>query len=160
MRTSMMSVAVAFVLCAGVAQAGQKKSKSLPRSIYVPVSFKVCEHITDAVLYESNADGDEVRLVAELPVKRIFQFTYYPALKRIAPEIVIVKVAGDLPEKRVSTYITITDETVHLSQEKKIELDEKVRKRLRFKRDIHHKLTTITVQCEDHDLPKEVATSG
>jgi hypothetical protein len=46
-------------------------------AIYLPVHIALCEHLSDAVLYQ-----DE-QAVSFLPAKRIFQFTYYPGLSRI-----------------------------------------------------------------------------
>lgn len=60
----------------------------LNRSIYLPVEFQVCEHLGDAVFYQDDA------LVAKMPAKRIFQFTYYPELDQILPQVVPVRIEG------------------------------------------------------------------
>ena len=51
---------------ATTALAEDDKSKFLTRSIYVPVEFKLCEHLENAVLYQGEL------AVSLMPAKRIF----------------------------------------------------------------------------------------
>lgn len=60
----------------------------LNRSIYLPVEFRLCEHLGDAVFYQDDA------LVSTMPARRIFQFTYYPELDELLPGSVPVRIEG------------------------------------------------------------------
>lgn len=153
MRT--ITMALAFLTCAALTSAGQDdKSKYLDRSVYVPVTFRTCEHIEHPMLYASNAEGEQLDALAVLPGERKFMFTYYPTLERIEPAMVIVMIVGDVSGKEIHHYITITSDTIHLSQERRIELKD-ISTRFRYRQDIRHKNTTVTVQCEGHETPKE-----
>ena len=129
--------------------------------MYVPVTFRTCEHITNSILYASNAEGEKLDALAVLPGERKFMFTYYPTLERIEPAMAIVMIVGDVSGEEIHHYITITSDTIYLSKEKRIELKD-ISSRLRFRQDIRHKNTTVTVKCKGHETPKEaiVATGN
>ncbi len=65
-----------------------EQGKFLNRSLYVPVTFRVCEHLSEANLYI------EDQRVGALPIERIFLFTYYPDLKRLLPKVTNLRVEG------------------------------------------------------------------
>ena len=153
---------IAFLACASITSAGEDdKSKYLDRSVYVPVTFRTCEHIKNPILYASNAEGEQLDALAVLPGERKFMFTYYPTLERIEPAMTIVMIVGDVSGEEIRQYITITSDTIHLSKEKRIELKD-ISSRLRYRQDIRHKNSTVTVLCKGHGTPKEaiVATGN
>ena len=61
------------VMVSSLAGAEQKR-QLLNRSIYMPVEFRLCEHLDSAIFYENDLP------TSTMPAKRIFQFTYYPDL--------------------------------------------------------------------------------
>ncbi|HXV63667.1 MAG TPA: hypothetical protein VEK15_23405 [Vicinamibacteria bacterium] len=133
-----------FVLLTFAVEAEEKKTAVLPRSIYLPIEFDLCEHLHDAVLYE----GTEA--VSSLPVKRIFQFTYYPTLERIEPirtdiEIVGIKDDGE----RFMGKLAVTPWGVFTAKEK-VELDMgELESKLRHKIDVRYDTMTLRFRCED-----------
>jgi hypothetical protein len=83
--------------------------KLLNRSLYVPVTFRLCEHLEDGVVYQDDAP------VGLAPVERIFQFTYYPDLERLLPEIVQIRVEGRYARdgEPFVARLAVTPEGVH-----------------------------------------------
>ncbi len=133
-----------FALVATTALAEDDKSKFLNRSIYVPVEFKLCDHLTDAVLFE----GDQA--VGLMPAKRIFQFTYYPHLERIEPEKSEVRVEGMRTNGETFTgRLAVTPWGIFTANER-IELDlTKQLMRMKYKLDVRYKTRTLTMRCGD-----------
>ncbi|MGH9320978.1 MAG: hypothetical protein ACRD21_20370, partial [Vicinamibacteria bacterium] len=81
----------AWAVAAGLFFLGGEASsepKPLNRSIYMPVEFVLCVHLEKAVFYQDDQP------VSTMPAKRVFQFTYYPDLARMLPEVVQVRVEG------------------------------------------------------------------
>ena len=70
----------------------RQNGKILARSINMPVEFRLCEHLHDAILYENDVP------TSAMPAERTFQFTYYPDLGLLLPEQVRVEVAGKYKE--------------------------------------------------------------
>ncbi len=70
----------------------RQNGKILARSINMPVEFRLCEHLHDAILYENDVP------TSAMPAERTFQFTYYPDLGLVLPEQVRVEVAGRYKE--------------------------------------------------------------
>ena len=124
---------VGVLLLAASGEAG------LARSLYVPVEVRLCEHLDDAVLYR----GDEP--LRRLPGKQLFQFTFFPALSRIEPELERVYVKG----QGFSTELIITPAAVYVG-DKKIDLDvERQLARLRHHADSRHETVKLTLRCGD-----------
>jgi hypothetical protein len=107
------------------------------RSLYVPVQIEVCEHLKGAVLYR-----DEEALRA-LPGKQVLQFTYFPQLQRIEPELERLRVEG----KGFRTELIVTPFSVYVA-DKKIELDAEGQiARLRRHQDARHETVTLSMIC-------------
>lgn len=132
-----------FALVAIQALAEEDKSKFLTRSIYVPVEFKLCEHLEDAVLYQDD------QAVSVMPAKRIFQFTYYPSLERIAPTKSDVRIEGTRTDGEAFTgRLAVTPWGIFTATES-IELDlEKQLTRMKYKLDVRYKTRTLTMRCD------------
>lgn len=110
---------------------------ALSRSLYVPVELRVCEHLRGAVLYR---DDEPLR---SLPGKQVFQFTFFPALNRIEPELERVRVEGP----GFSTELIITPASLYVGN-KKIDLDvEGQLERLRHHVDSRHETVKLTLRC-------------
>ena len=60
----------------------------LNRSIYVPIKFSLCEHLSRGILFVNEQP------VGQLPIQQIFQFTYYAELERMAPEVILIRIEG------------------------------------------------------------------
>ena len=130
-----------MIAAASVLGAGEER---LTRSIYVPIEFELCDHLTDGILYQ-----DEQPLNA-LPGKRIFQFTYYPKLKRMEPMRTDVRVEGMRHDgEQFIARIAVTPWGIYTANTK-IELDfEKQLERLRYKVDARHKTRKLNLACSD-----------
>ena len=133
-----------FALVATTALAEDDKNKFLTRSIYVPVEFKLCEHLEHAVLYQ----GDQA--VSLMPAKRIFQFTYYPHLERIEPDSAEVRVEGFRTNGETFTgRLAVTPWGIFTAHER-IELDlTKQLMRMKYRLDVRYKTRTLTMRCGD-----------
>lgn len=81
-------LALALLVAASATAAPHSKEKLLTRSLYVPLTFRLCEHLDGGVVYQDDVP------VGRTPTERIFQFTYYPALDRLLPEVVQIRVEG------------------------------------------------------------------
>jgi hypothetical protein len=114
----------------------------LNRSIYVPVHFRLCEHMVKGVLYI----GDQA--VAHLPTERIFQFTYYPSLKRVAPETIPIRIeALDIEGNPVVARMAIGPDGITTAYEH-VEFDlSKQLKKLSYKIDVHYQHVRLLVRC-------------
>lgn len=133
-----------FALVATTALAEDDRSKLLTRSIYVPVEFKLCEHLEYAVLYQ----GDQA--VSLLPAKRIFQFTYYPHLERIEPARADVRVEGmRINGEEFTGRLAVTPWGIFTAHHR-IELDlTKQLARMKYKLDVRYKTRALTMLCSD-----------
>jgi hypothetical protein len=144
-RLSMVLVvlALSFAFTSSPAWAREKQVRPT-RSMYVPVEFKLCEHLHDAVLFE----GDQA--LSLLPAKRIFQFTYYPELERIVPVRSDVRVEGtrDNGEKFVGK-LAVTPWGIFTAKDR-IELDMKKQlARMRYKLDVRYEPVVMRLRCSD-----------
>ena len=116
--------------------------EALNRSFYVPVELSLCEHLKDAVLYRGDTP------IARLPGTHVFQFTFYPALKRLEPELERVRVEGTHEGEPFRTEIVVTPSSVYIGS-KKIDLEtDKLLARLRRTVDARHETVTLTLRCE------------
>jgi len=121
----------------GVLLLAASDGDALSRSLYVPVELRVCEHLRGAVLYR---DDEPLR---SLPGKQVFQFTFFPALNRIEPELEQVRVEGE----GFRTELVITPASVYIGN-KKIDLDlERQLDRLRHHVDSRHETVKLTLRC-------------
>jgi hypothetical protein len=114
----------------------------LTRSLYVPIHFRVCKHLLDAVLY------DREQLVGALPIERTFQFTYYPKLERWLPERIDVKIKGVRAEDEEPFlgWFAVTFEGIYTALTE-VKLDvEWAKKKLTYKRDARYKTTRLFVR--------------
>ena len=116
--------------------------EALNRSLYVPVELSLCEHLNDAVLYRGDAP------IARLPGTHVFQFTFYPALKRLEPQLDRVRVEGTHEGEPFRMQIIVTPSSVYVGN-KKIDLDtEKMMNHLRRTIDVRHEKVKLTLRCE------------
>lgn len=76
-----------------IGDASASEPEYLNRSIYMPIEFRLCEHLTNAVFYQDDVP------VSTMPAGRVFQFTYYPKLERLLPELVRVRVEGEYEDE-------------------------------------------------------------
>jgi hypothetical protein len=145
-RTSLRSLIVSslVVFATTTSLAEDDKSTFLTRSIYLPVEFELCEHLEDAVLYQ------EEQAVSAMPVKRIFQFTYYPKLGRVEPVKAEIRVEGKRSNgERFTGRLAITPWAIVTANEH-IELDfQKQLARMRHKLDVRYKPRTVVLRCSD-----------
>jgi hypothetical protein len=142
-RVRIALVALAPALFSVAPSTAASERKALNRSIYVPVEFVLCEHLSDAVFYQ-----DDV-LTSAMPAKRIFQFTYYPDLKRILPEAVQVRVEGSYLEGGESflARLAVTADGVHTARRvKDFGTEESVRRQL-HKVDVRLEPRTLKLEC-------------
>ena len=135
------SLAVLVILACSLSRGGV--GEPLNRSIYVPVSFGVCEHLSDAILYV------EDQRVGYLPSRRIFQFTYYPSLKRMAPEATQIRVEGYRDDgSAFLARLAVTAGGIY-SANRQIELHiKKQLEKLRYKIDVRYKQFDLLLQCD------------
>jgi hypothetical protein len=143
-RLRSLIVSSLVVLAATTSLAEDDKSKFLTRSIYVPVEFELCEHLKDAVLYQ------EDQAVSLVPVKRIFQFTFYPKLGRIEPLKADIRVEGKRTNgEKFIGRLAITPWAIVTANEQ-IELDlQQQLDRMRHKLDVRYKPRTLVLRCSD-----------
>jgi hypothetical protein len=114
---------------------------ALNRSLYVPVRFAPCEHLEHAVLYR----GDQP--IQELPGTHVFQFTYYPNLERLEPELERVRIEGEHDDEPFRSEVIVTPTAVYVGS-KKIDLDfeERVARR-RNRVDLRHETVELSLKC-------------
>lgn len=138
--------------------AEEDKSKFLTRSIYVPINFRLCEHLDDAILYQ----GEQA--VSLMPAKRIFQFTYYPHLERIEPTKTDLRVEGVRSDGEAFTGRLAVTPWGIFTADREIELDlEKQLTRMKYKIDVRYRQRTLTMRCNDtcsREKPEAVAADA
>lgn len=121
----------------GVLLLAASDGDALSRSLYVPVELRVCEHLRSAVLYR----GDEP--LRSLPGKQVFQFTFFPALNRIEPELERVRVVGE----DFSTELIVTPASIYVGNKKiDLEVDGQM-DRLRRQIDSRHETVKLMLRC-------------
>jgi hypothetical protein len=122
------------------------KGRSLNRSIYVPIEFALCEHVERAVFYQ-----DELA-VSTMPVRRIFQFTYYPDLEQLLPEVIDIRIEGRYveDEEPFAARLAATADGIYTARgSRSLGTEEQMRKQ-------HHKLDVrvaprkLRLQCPRH----------
>ena len=121
-----------------------EQGKWLNRSLYIPVFLSVCEHLADATLYI------EDQRVGELPIERIFLFTYYPDLNRLLPEATEFRVEGTRTGDNSSFVgrLAVNPKGIYTA-EKRIELDfERAKKQLSYRIDSRYEKVSLVMRCE------------
>ena len=83
-----------------------------------------------------------------MPTQRIFQFTYYPALDRIEPEVTEVRIEGtDCEGAPFLARLAVSPTGIYSSKER-IDLDMMNQlKKLSYKIDVRYHWTRLVVRC-------------
>ena len=144
-----MKSRTAFGLATGffasiLAASAGAEPKLLNRSIYMPFEFVLCDHLEKAVLYQDDQP------VSAMPARRVFQFTYYPDLERLLPELVHVRVEGAYVEggDPFVAKLAITPDGIHTAHRtRSLDTGEKVAKQ-RHKIDMRLEPRTLQLKCE------------
>jgi hypothetical protein len=145
---------VALVLLSFLTLPAMGEDEVLPRSFYVPVSLELCEHVEKAVLYREDTP------LRALPGEHVFQFTFYPALKRIEPEFERVRVEGRHHGEPFRAELVVTPFSVYIGN-KKIDLDVAAEmKRLRRQIDVRHETVHLTLRCSASCLRRTRSAKG
>jgi hypothetical protein len=133
---------IALVLLVTPPLLEEANGELLNRSIYIPVHFRLCQHMKKGVLYI----GDQA--VAHLPAERIFQFTYYPSLERVAPETVPIRIeAIDIDDNPIVARMAVGPDGITTAHEH-VEFDlSKQLKKLSYKIDVHYQKVRLLVRC-------------
>jgi len=133
-----------FVVASLLAARGETEPKLLNRSIYMPFEFVLCEHVEKAVLYQDDQP------ISAMPARRVFQFTYYPDLEHMLPELVRVRVEGSYLDggEPFVAKLAITPDGIHTAHHTKaLSTGEKVLKQ-RHKIDMRLEPRTLQLKCE------------
>ncbi len=140
-----LQASLALLLLVVVTAPLQAEKRYLNRSFYVPIQFTVCDHIRSAVLYE----GEQA--IARLPAERIYQFTYYPSLKRMEPAVVQIRVEGVYTEgdEPFVARLAITRDGIHTASKHIVKDVSQDMRKFRFKRDVHRKSIDLKLQCKE-----------
>ena len=118
--------------------------KLLNRSVYMPFELVLCQHLEKAVLYQDDQP------VSAMPARRVFQFTYYPDLERLLPELVNLRVEGtyiDSGEPFVAK-LAITPDGIHTAHSTKALDTGKSIQKQRHKIDMRLEPRTLQLKCE------------
>ena len=151
-RTRGLWILMLGVMVSSLADAEQKR-KLLNRSIYMPVEFRLCEHLDSAIFYENDLP------TSTMPAKRIFQFTYYPDLGVVLPEQVPVRVEGAYKEdgEPFVAKLAVTVDGIHSARRfRSAGTKEQVEKKL-HKVDIRLKPKALKLKCKRY-CTKRVTT--
>lgn len=134
------------VMASSVAQAepGKERGKYLNRSIYMPVEFSLCEHLGDAIFYEND------RPIAAMPAERMFQFTYYPDLEMMLPELVPIRVEGEYKEDHEPfvAKLAVTVDGIHTARTFRSAETEKQLERQLHKIDVRLQTQALRLTCK------------
>jgi hypothetical protein len=144
----------AGMLASGVAPAAASRLP-LTRSLYVPVRFELCAHLSAARMYL----GEQP--VGDLPTERIFQFTYYPELRRVEPEAVQIRVVGERADGGTPFLgrLAVTPGGV-FTAERAVRFDlQKEMARLSYKLDVRYQKRRLRICC-DAACPSNRYTGG
>ena len=132
---------VVFVFSVAEIASGADK---LNRSIYVPVQISLGSEFTNAVLFR----GDEA--LRSLPGKQVFQFTYYPNLRKLVPEAEELHIIAYRDDgTSVDVGLVVTSCTVYIG-DKSVALDmKKMLKHLRHRVDYHYEPVKLTLAGDE-----------
>jgi hypothetical protein len=145
-------VALALLHFASGAHAGQREL-NLIRSLYVPVRFVACQHVTNIVM---SVHGDETVFPLGL---RTFLFTYDTERNQLLPQSVDVRISGehvDSGEAFLTNVIIAPDGVLSSVDSSKVDW-ESVRQKARIRRDIRFSTRQVLI-TSDPDCEKKVAT--
>jgi hypothetical protein len=155
-RAARLAASVLALATVSSAEAASRPH-ALNRSLYLPVSFQLCPHLAKATLH---LDG---QLVAVLPGERLFQFTYYPELKRLEPGTIQLEVEGDFVAggDPFRTRMLLTADGI-LVGSRQIPISwAKEMQSLRYKIDARHPTVSLRIRCNDLCVGETtVASSG
>ncbi len=143
MKSQTVAGIATCALASLLAAPADTEPKLLTRSIYMPFEFVVCEHLQKAVLYQDDQP------ISTVPARRVFQFTYYPDLKRMLPELVRVRVEGSYADggEPFVAKLAITPNGVHSAHRTNaLDTGEKILKQ-RHKIDIRLEPRKLELQC-------------
>jgi hypothetical protein len=132
------------VLASLLAADAVAEPKLLNRSLYMPFEFVLCEHLEKAVLYQDDQP------VSAMPARRVFQFTYYPDLERLLPELVQVRVEGAYVDggDPFVAKLAITPDGIHTAHRtRSLDTAEKIA-RQRHKIDMRLEPRKLQLKCE------------
>ena len=126
------------------------EERALNRTLLVPIRFETCEHLENARL--SRNEGP----LRRLSDTQLFQFTYYPHLSRLEPQLERVAIEGEHRGERFRSEVVVTPSSVYIGN-KRIVLDtERHKARWRGRRDIRHRTVDVGLKCEQA-CPRETA---
>lgn len=135
---------LAALLASGVPPtAAKSKSKTLTRSLYLPVEIRFCSHLDTAILYIDD------QLAGKMPGERIFQFTYYPELERLVPEVLELRLEGERTNgEPFLARLAVTPLGIYTA-DRKIKLDtEESFAKFQYKIDVRHEKVTVRLRCD------------
>ena len=144
MRSRTIAGSIAAAALSLLAVRAETEPKFLNRSLYMPFEFVLCEHLEKAVLYQDDQP------VAAMPARRVFQFTYYPDLERMLPDLVQIRVEGtyiDGGEPFVAK-LAITPDGIHTAHTTKALGAGETALRQRHKIDVRLEPRKIELKCE------------
>jgi hypothetical protein len=134
----------AFAVLSILAASAGTEPRLLNRSLYMPFGFALCQHLEKAVLYQDDQP------VSAMPARRVFQFTYYPDLERLLPEVVEVRVEGTYIDggDPFVAKLAITPDGIHTAHRtKSLDTGERIAKQ-RHKIDMRLEPRTLQFKCE------------
>jgi hypothetical protein len=140
------ALAVIFFVLDATAVSAASQEKALPRSIYIPIHFETCPHLQDSLIYE----GDQV--AGTLPGTRTYQFTFYPKLERIEPQVAHITVEGQRQDgEPYIARLAVTAFALYSGKER-IDLGtmERLEKLVRLRKlDIRRETFELNLRCAD-----------
>jgi len=148
-RVALLAFAVLYV--ANGVGAGQREL-NLNRSLYVPIRFVVCQHVTNVAI---SVRGDETVFPLGL---RTFLFTYDIDRQRILPQFIDVRISGENVNSghRFVTNVIITPDGVYSSVDSGSVDWERLKKQALVRRDIRFPVRQVLITA-DPDCEKKAA---
>lgn len=155
-RGSLLLISVVSILVGSSTLAAQRELNRA-RSIYVPVRFEACEHVSDVRL---TVTGDPQVFTLG---RRIFMFTYYPELDAVLPELTEVWIEGEAATEEgsrpIRTNLVVTPERIMTSGDELERGTDEIETQLRRRMDVRLPETPIRIKCED-SCPRRVPASS
>jgi hypothetical protein len=151
--TTMTMLLLASVTVAGSGLAGDRPAPT--RSFYVTIDFRLCEHLGKAVLSEAGLP------VSVLPARRVFQFTYYPDLKRMEPEVIQLRIEGEYLDggEPFLARLAVNRDGLHTARTHVYLDTTEDARRARYKLDVRHRPLDFVLHCERFCSRKEAMTA-
>jgi len=137
-----LETVASFAAFMALSASSHATDRLLNRSIYVPIRFSACEHLSQGILFVNDQP------VGRLPLQQILQFTYYPKLKRMIPDVTLIRIEGVridgepfIARLAVSPKeITTAHERIDLRREEQL-------KKLSFKIDVRYERRNLLIRC-------------